>query len=76
MSPIRNYKVALLIIGGREIGYFKGIRLACNYAATLGYSYSSLSKYRHCKDAEIIIIDVTTIENGEIHIIESLTEVE
>lgn len=76
MNPIRNYKVALLKIGNKEIGYFKGTKLACDYAATLGYSHSSLRKYRRCRDAEIIIIDVTTIENGEIRLIESLTEVE
>ena len=76
MSPNRNYRIALLKISGKEIGYFKGIKLACDYAAKFGYSPSSLTKYRRCRDAEIIIIDVTTIENGDIHLIESLTEVE
>lgn len=76
MGPTRNYKITLLKIAGKEIGYFKGTKLACDYAATKGYSQSSLRKYRHCRDAEIIIVDVTTIENGDIHIIESLTEVE
>ena len=76
MSPNRNYRVTLLKIGGKEIGYFKGTKLASEYAAKFGYSPSSLRKYRHCRDAEIIIIDVTTIENEDIHLIESLTEVE
>lgn len=75
MSPVRHYKVTELKIAGKHIYYFKSTTLACKYASKLGYSYASLEKYRKTKDAEIIHIDVTTIENGE-KIIEFLTEVE
>lgn len=75
MSPVRNYKVVSLTIDDKHIAYFKTILLACEYANKLGYSKSSLQKYYHCRNAKIIQIDVTTIENEE-KIIESLTEVE
>ena len=74
MGPVRNYKIVQLLINDKNIGYFKSISLACRYAQKLGYSYSSLQKYMRCKDAQLIQIDVTTIENAKI--IESLTEVE
>lgn len=72
MSPVRNYKIVELTINDKHIAYFKSITLACRYASKLGYSKSSLQKYYHCRDAKIIQIDVTTIENEE----EILTEVE
>ena len=77
LSPVRNYKITELIINDQHIGYFQSTKLACRYAAKLGYSATSLEKYRKCKDAVIIQQDVTTIENGgEVKIITSLTEVE
>lgn len=75
MSPVRNYKITELIIGDQHIGYFQSTKLACRYAQQLGYSFSSLEKYRKSRNAKIIQQDVTTIENGE-KIISSLTEVE
>lgn len=74
LSPVRNYKITELIIGGKHIGYFKSTKLACRYAEKLGYSFSSLERHKKTKDAQIIQKDVTTIENEEI--IKSLTEVE
>lgn len=77
MSPVRNFKVTELIIGGKSIGYFQSTKLACRYAAQKGYAPTSLEKYRRCRDAEIIQRDVTTIQNGaDLKIIKSLTEVE
>lgn len=75
MSPVRNFKVTELIIADKHIGYFQSTKLACRYAQKLGYSFSSLEKYRKTKDAYIIQRDVTTIENGA-PIIKELTEVE
>lgn len=59
----------------KKIGYFKSIKLACEYGKLKGYSFSSLEKYYHCRNFEIIPIDVTAIEKGA-KIITSLTEVE
>ena len=74
LGPVRNFKVVELQIGGQHIGYFQSISLACKYAKTLGYSYSSLQKYHKSGEAILIEQDVTTIENAKI--IKSLTEVE
>lgn len=74
LGPVRNFKVVELQISGQHIGYFQSISLACKYAKTLGYSYSSLQKYRKSGKAILIERDVTTIENAKI--IKSLTEVE
>ena len=75
MSPVRNFRVTELIIADKHVGYFQSTKLACRYAQKLGYSFSSLEKYRKTKDAYIIQRDVTTIENGA-PIIKELTEVE
>lgn len=72
---MRNFKITALYINDGLIGYFKSTRLACRYAAALGYSASTLERYKQTKNARIIQEDVTAIEKGA-KIIESLTEVE
>lgn len=75
LNQVRNYKIVDFQLNGKHIYYFKSISLACRYAQKLGYSYSSLQKYRKTSNVCLTEQDVTTIENGE-KIIQSLTEVE
>lgn len=75
MSPVRNYKITALYKKDNLIGYFKSTKLACRYAEKYyNCSFSSLEKYRHSQDLNIVQLDVTTIEN--LKIINNLEEVE
>lgn len=49
MSSIRNYKVVDFLINDKHKYYFQIIKLACEYGSLLGYSYSSLQKYKKTK---------------------------